>query len=128
VKQHNEAGFTMVELMIAVVVLVIGVVALAGTSAFVTRQIGRSRIATIATEVGTRRLEQLKLAAAPTGVTAACASAAFASSGAPITERGVTESWTVNTVGTMSTATVTVSYPRRGGTSTITLQTLIGCY
>ena len=127
-KQHNEAGFTMVELMIAVVVLVIGVVALAGTSAFVTRQIGRSRTATIATEVGTRRLEQLKLAAAPNGATAACASADFASSGAPITERGVTESWTVNTVGTMSTATVTVSYPRRGGTSTITLQTLIGCY
>jgi prepilin-type N-terminal cleavage/methylation domain-containing protein len=127
VKQRNEAGFTLVELMIAILVLTIGVMGLVGTSALVTRQINRSRIATIATEVGTRRLEQLKLAAAPNGATAACASASFANGG-PVTARGVTESWTVANAGTTRTATVTVTYPRVGGTSTITLQTEIGCY
>lgn len=126
--ERNEAGFTMVELMIAIVVLTIGVIALAGTSGFVTRQIGRSRLATIATEVGTRRLELLKLAAAPNGATAACASPSFASSGAPVTAQGVTESWTVTTAGTLRTATVTVTYPHAGGTATQTFQTIIGCY
>jgi prepilin-type N-terminal cleavage/methylation domain-containing protein len=127
VKQPTEAGFTLVELMIAILVLTIGVMGLVGTSALVTRQINRSRIATIATEVGTRRLEQLKLAAVPNGAAAACASAGFANGG-PVTARGVTESWTVTNAGSIRTATVTVSYPRIGGTSTITLQTQIGCY
>jgi hypothetical protein len=34
----------------------------------------------------------------------------------------------VTNAGSIRTATVTVSYPRIGGTSTITLQTQIGCY
>lgn len=127
-KRSDHAGFTLVELMIAISVLAVGVIALAGTAGLVTRQIGRSRIATIATQAGTRRLEQLKLAAVPSGGTAACASPTFTSSAAPSTSRGVTESWSVIGAGTMRTATVTVSYPRAGGTSTITLQTLIGCY
>jgi type IV pilus assembly protein PilV len=127
VTQSNEGGFTLVELMIAILVLTIGVMGLVGTSTLVTRQINRSRIGTIATEVGTRRLERLKLAAAPNGATAACASASFANGG-PITARGVTESWTVANAGITRTATVTVTYPRVGGTSTITLQTEIGCY
>ena len=126
-KHGTEAGFTLVELMIAILVLVIGVMGLVGTSALVTRQINRSRMATIATEVGTRRLEQLKLAAVPNGATAACAAASFANGG-PVTGRGVTESWTVTNAGTLRTATVAVTYPRVGGTSTITLQTVIGCY
>jgi prepilin-type N-terminal cleavage/methylation domain-containing protein len=128
VSNRTDAGFTMVELMIAIVVLVIGVTALAGTSGFVTRQIGRSRLATIATETGTRRLELLKLAAAPNGATAACAAGSFANGG-PVTAQGVTESWTVTNAGTLRTATVTVTYPRgAGGTSTQTFQTVIGCY
>jgi prepilin-type N-terminal cleavage/methylation domain-containing protein len=110
VSERNDAGFTMVELMIAVVVLAIGVTALAGTSGFVTRTIGRSRLATIATEVGTRRLELL-------------------ANGGPVTAQGVTESWTVVAAGTLRTATVTVTYPRgAGGISTQTFQTVIGCY
>lgn len=126
-KQSTQSGFTILEVMIAVVILGIGIIALVGTSGFVTRQIGKSRIMTIANEVATRRLEQLKLAAAPNGATAACAAASFASGG-PVTSRGVTESWTVTNAGTLRTATVTVTYPRTNGTGTITLQTVIGCY
>jgi hypothetical protein len=45
-----------------------------------------------------------------------------------VTSEGVTESWTVTTAGTVRTATVTVTYPRAGGSSTLTFQTFIGCY
>jgi len=127
VKQSTQSGFTILEVLVAVVVLGIGIIALVGTSGFVTRQIGKSRIMTIANEVATRRLEQLKLAAAPAGAAAACTSANFASGG-PVTSRGVTETWNVTNAGTLRTATVTVTYPRTNGTGTITLQTSIGCY
>jgi type II secretion system protein I len=127
VKQRSDGGFTIIEVLVAIVVLGIGVIALVGTSGLVTRQIGRSRVITIANEVATRRLEQLKLAAAPNGAAAACTSAGFANGG-PVTSRGVTESWTVTNAGTLRTATVTVTYPRTGGIGTVTLQTEIGCY
>ncbi|HET8624763.1 MAG TPA: prepilin-type N-terminal cleavage/methylation domain-containing protein [Gemmatimonadales bacterium] len=127
-KQRTESGFTILEVMIAVVILGIGIIALVGTSVFVTRQIGKSRLMTIANEVATRRLEQLKLAAVPVGAAAACTSGNFASGG-PVSSRGVTESWNVDNAGTLRTATVTVTYPRGAyGTGTITLQTEIGCY
>jgi type II secretion system protein I len=127
VKQRTEAGFTILEVLVAIVILGIGVIALVGTSGLVTRHVGRSRIVTIANEVATRRLEQLKLWAAPNGAAAACTSANFANGG-PVTSRGVTESWTVTNAGTLRTATVTVTYPRSNGVGTITLQTMIGCY
>jgi type II secretion system protein I len=127
VKQRTETGFTILEVLIAIVILGIGVIALVGTSGLVTRHIGRSRVVTIANEVATRRLEDLKLAAAPNGAAAACTAASFANGG-PVTSRGITESWTVTNAGTLRTATVTVIYPRTDGTGTITLQTVIGCY
>jgi prepilin-type N-terminal cleavage/methylation domain-containing protein len=58
VKQRSDGGFTIIEVLVAIVVLGIGVIALVGTSGLVTRQIGRSRVITIANEVATRRLEQ----------------------------------------------------------------------
>jgi prepilin-type N-terminal cleavage/methylation domain-containing protein len=128
VTTRNQSGFTIVELMVAVLVLGLGITALVGSSALATRQIGRGRIVTIANEVATRRLEMLRLAARPIGGGAVCTQAGFASSASPVTSRGVTESWTIAGAGKERTATVTVSYPRQGGTSTITLSTIIGCY
>lgn len=124
---RNESGFTIVELMVAVLVLGLGITALVGSSALATRQIGRGRIVTIANEVATQRLEMLRLAARPIGGGAPCTQAGFANGSSPAT-RGVTESWTITGANKERTATVTVSYPRQGGTSTITLSTIIGCY
>jgi prepilin-type N-terminal cleavage/methylation domain-containing protein len=127
---RNQSGFTIVELMVAVLILGLGITALVGSSALATRQIGRGRIVTIANEVATRRLEMLRLAARPIGGGAVCTQAGFASSPSPVTSRGVTESWTITGVAPAKerTAVVTVTYPRQGGTSTITLSTIIGCY
>ena len=49
----SERGFTLVEVLIAVVVLGIGVTALVGSSALVTRMVGRGASETKAAEAAT---------------------------------------------------------------------------
>jgi prepilin-type N-terminal cleavage/methylation domain-containing protein len=128
VTAKSRDGFTIIEIMVAVLVLGIGITALVGSSALVTRQIGRGRTISIANEIGTQRLERLRVLARPSGATAACAQAGFASSAAPDTVRGVIESWTVSGAGNSRTVTVNVSYPRKSGWSTFSLQAVVGCY
>jgi prepilin-type N-terminal cleavage/methylation domain-containing protein len=127
---RNESGFTIVELVVAVVVLGIGVTALVGSSALVTRQVGRGREVTIASQVATQRLEYLRRESHRVpGSPCTSAGTNFASGAA--TTRGVSETWTVAAVaGTTSayTATETVSYQRVGGTSQFTVSTIIGCF
>ncbi len=123
----NQFGSSLVELLLAIVVLGVGVGALVGSSALVTRQVGRGRMITIANEVATRRLEMLRLAARPAGG-GACTQAAFTSSAAPVTGRGVTESWTVSGAGLRRAVAVTVAYPSARGTSSFTLRSAVGCY
>jgi prepilin-type N-terminal cleavage/methylation domain-containing protein len=128
VSAQDSRGFTVIEVLVAMVILGVGITALVGSSALVTRQIGRGRILTIATEVANQRLEKLRLLARPYNGAAACARAGFASSTAPDTVRHVIESWTVSGSGNSRTITVAVTYPRQGGTSTDMLSTIVGCY
>jgi prepilin-type N-terminal cleavage/methylation domain-containing protein len=128
VSPRDSRGFTVIEVLVAVLVLGIGITALVGSSALVTRQIGRGRILTIATEVANQRLENLRLLARPYNGAAACSRAGFASSTAPDTVRKVIESWTVTGSGNSRTVSVAVSYPRQGGRSYDTLTTIVGCY
>jgi Tfp pilus assembly protein PilV len=123
----NEGGFTVIEVIVAVLVLTIGVTALVGSSALVTRQVGRGRIVTIANQLATQKLEELRRAAARRSGGNRCADAGFASGG-PSTVRSVTLQWTVATSGTARQVSVTASYPRQGGTSSFTLTTIVGCY
>jgi type II secretory pathway pseudopilin PulG len=123
----GERGFTIVEIVVAVLVLTIGVTALVGTSALATRQIGRGRMVTIANQVATQRLEFLRRESRRVpGSPCTAAGTAFANGSA--TTRGVTETWTVQTVGKASTVRVTVQYPRVGGTSSFTLTSIVGSY
>ena len=124
----DTRGFTVIEVLVAMLILGVGITALVGSSALVTRQIGRGRILTIATEIGNQRLEKLRLLARPYNGAAACARTGFASSTAPDTVRHVVESWTVTGSGNSRTIKVAVTYPRQGGTSTDTLSTIVGCY
>ncbi len=121
-------GYSITEVLVAVLVLGVGVTALVSSSALVTRQIGRGRILTIATEVATQRLENLRLLSRPTNGEAPCTRAEFAGSAVPDTVRSIVESWTVIGSGNSRTLAVTVSYPRKGGMSTFTLSSLVGCY
>lgn len=88
---HRRYGFTMVEVMVALVLLTVGVMALVGSSAMVSRMIGRGRESTIAVQVATARLERLRRIASST--VPRCASPQFSSGSA--TTAGVSEQWVV---------------------------------
>jgi prepilin-type N-terminal cleavage/methylation domain-containing protein len=122
--KQPSSGFTLVEVLVAIVVLGVGIVALAGSSAMVTRMIGRGKVETRAAQVASRRLETLRLAAYSTSPR--CTAAGFANGG-PVTTSGVTESWVVPVAGRVRSVQVNVSYRTVQGPRTASLQTRIEC-
>jgi prepilin-type N-terminal cleavage/methylation domain-containing protein len=56
----NERGFTIVEVVIAIIVLTVGLLGLIGSAALVTRMIGRGQRSAVAAQYATRRLEMLR--------------------------------------------------------------------
>lgn len=122
--KHNEGGFTLVEVLIAVVVLGVGVTALVGSSALVTRMVGRGASETRAAEAANRRIEGLRLLAYST--TPRCTAGGFASGG-PVTANGITERWGVSVVGRYATVSDTVVHRTARGTHTDVLTTRIEC-
>ena len=59
----NQRGFTIIEIIIAIIVLTVGVLGLVTTAALVTRMIARGQRSAVASAFGSRRLEQLRAAA-----------------------------------------------------------------
>lgn len=125
---RGRGGYSIIEVLVAVLVLGVGIIALVGSSALVTRQIGRGRILTIATEAATRRLEVLRLLSRPINGAAPCTRPEFAGSAVPDTVRSIVESWTVTGGGNSRTVAVTVSYQRNGGIGSFTLTSVVGCF
>jgi prepilin-type N-terminal cleavage/methylation domain-containing protein len=93
---RQEQGFTIVEVMLAVVLLAIGVMALVGSSAMVTRMIGRGRESTTVGQIATARAERLRQIAAATSP--ACGSAQLVN-GTSNPGSGITERWELGPAG-----------------------------
>lgn len=60
---QNKRGFTIIEIIIAIIVLTVGVLGLVTTAALVTRMIARGQRSAVASAFGARRLEQLRASA-----------------------------------------------------------------
>ena len=58
-----RAGFTIVEIVVAIMVTAVGLLALAGTAALVTRMLARGRRAEVAALFAQQRLERARVAA-----------------------------------------------------------------
>ena len=99
-------GFTLVEVILAVMLLGMGVMALVGSSAMVTRMIGRGQQYTAVSQRARDRFEWLRQVAASTSV--ACTAAGFSSGSA--SADGITERWTVPPAGTERRIVVSLSY------------------
>ncbi len=120
----DRGGFTLVEVLVAVVMLGVGVVALASSAAISTRMIGRGKMETRAAQAAGRRLETLRLAAYSTSPR--CTAGTFAAGG-PVTTDGVTENWIVAGAGSSRTITITVAHGTVRGVHTDTLRSMVEC-
>ena len=118
-------GFTLIEVMVAIVILAVGVLGMLTTSSLVTRMIGRGKLTTRAAQVAETRLEILRQQALSS--TPSCST--LGASGTATTS-GLTEVWTVTTPVTSTKLrqfSVTVTYPVTSGTRTATVSTIIRC-
>lgn len=120
--KRGRSGFTIVEVLVAVMILGVGIVAMAGTSGMVTRMIGRGKVEGRVTQLATQRIERLRVTAY--SATPKCAGLA---GGGPVASGRLTESWTVAVDGTGRLINVTVSYPTPRGTRSRTLTAYIEC-
>jgi prepilin-type N-terminal cleavage/methylation domain-containing protein len=122
--RQSSAGFTLVEVLLALIILGVGILALAGSSSRVTRMIGRGRTETHAALRASARMEMLRAAARST--TPRCLAPGFASGGS-LPVAGAGESWVVPLSGTVRRVRVTVTYLTVSGTRSAVLETAFQC-
>ncbi|MGH7703851.1 MAG: type IV pilus modification PilV family protein [Gemmatimonadales bacterium] len=120
---NPNRGFTIVEVMVAIIVLSIGILAYIGSFANSSRLLGRGRGDTNVALVASRRLEILrnmaKIASPPcTGLAGGTATYA---------RYNISETWTVTGSGFTRTAQVIVSRSVTSGAVPDTFTTLIAC-
>jgi prepilin-type N-terminal cleavage/methylation domain-containing protein len=120
----KTSGFTLIEVMVAIVILSIGLLALAGATANVSKMVGQGKWTTAASQVATRRLETIRQIANSTNP--ACASSGLVSGG-PLAAGGMTESWNISGTGGTRRVLITVTYPRAERLITDTVATILRC-
>jgi prepilin-type N-terminal cleavage/methylation domain-containing protein len=91
VRIADRGGFTIVEVLVAVAVLSVGVLALVGSAALTTRMVGWGQQSTRAAQAAAARVERLHQVASSTTPPCGAAEWRSDSAGAP----GLHESWTL---------------------------------
>jgi len=121
---RSRSGFTLVEVLIAVTVLSVGIIALAGNAAMATRMIGRGQSDTRAAQLATLKVASLRARAYAT--TPRCTALV---NGGPVATNHVTLSWTVTVPasGIGRDVGVSASYNTPRGAYTQVLTTYIEC-
>ena len=111
----RERGFTLIELMVTMIILTIGLLAMAGTSAVVTRHIGGGAQMALAASTAQARFERLR--------GEACATLTDGSA----ESRGITEKWAVANMSRSVEVTVVVAFETQNGSREHTYTTRIPC-
>ena len=121
---RSRSGFTLVEVLIAVTVLSVGIIALAGNAAMATRMIGRGKSDTQAAQLATLKADSLRARAYATDPR--CTALV---NGTSTASEHVTLSWTVTVpaTGVGRNLTVSAAYKTPRGTHTEVLTTYIEC-
>jgi len=123
---RSEQGFTLIEIMLAVVVLSIGVMALVGSSAMATRMIGRGGVSSRVTQVAVARADLLRSYAASTSP--GCTDATRVKSDTTTTN-GIGEKWELLGAAGDNTRDVRLMFTYRvpSGTRTDTMMITLYC-
>jgi Tfp pilus assembly protein PilV len=118
-----SCGFTVVEALLAVVVLVVGVLAIVGSAAMSTRMIARGFHDTSAVQIAASRMEWLRQIAQVTSPP--CVDPRFASGS---NDSGpVAETWAVAAAGPARRVAVAIRYRVARGSTRDSLVTLVLC-
>lgn len=113
---RNRAGVSLVEILVAALVLSVGLLGVVGTSRNIADQMGGGIRQTVASNIAQARIDSL--------ASISCSGLASVSTGTA-TSRGITESWTVTDGVNIKTIAVVVTVPRR--TKTLKFSTVIPC-
>ncbi len=113
--RRARRGFTVIEMIIAIMVMSIGIMGLAGTARYVAMQMGNGRTQTIAATFATKIADSLSARR--------CAAIASGSQ----TKRGVTITWTVADSIRTKWVTEQVQYTTKSGPKTVNYLTVIQC-
>jgi prepilin-type N-terminal cleavage/methylation domain-containing protein len=118
---RSTHGFTIVEVLVAIMILTTGVLSVAAGSGSVFRMLASGRRSTVAAAVAQARLESLRRDANRTNprCTALAAGTAI--------QRGVTERWLITGTGTSRRIIEIVTVPRTRGLSTDSVFAIIEC-
>lgn len=115
-RRRARRGMTLIEVIVAIIVMSIGIMGLAGTAGYVAQQMGGGNAQTIAAAVATKVSDSLSARR--------CASIVSGNQ----TRRGVTVSWTVADSSRTKWVTSQVQYkPKRGPMKTLNYMTVIQC-
>ena len=114
-RSSSSSGFTLIEVLVALVLLTVGVLGLAGVARSVTRLTSEGLRLTTAAALAGARIEQLR-AGGCAGV-----GAGMAAYGAYV------ESWSADAAGAARAVLVRVTYPAPPGRRTRTLAAVIAC-
>ena len=120
--ERGSFGFTIIEILVAVVVIAVGLLALAGSSTLVLRMLADGRRTTVAIQRAEHRLEELRRQARMAAP--GCLALAPGSAAGP---GGTSERWEVSPGPGATVLRVIVSWPTRRGTRADTLATAIEC-
>jgi type IV pilus assembly protein PilV len=116
-------GFTLAEIIVAIVILTIGLLAMASTSGAVARQMTGARRQTVAATIAQSRFDSLTsvrcAALAPASGTTSTTTSGSSTRG------GVTETWTVTDGDDIKNITVRISFP--GLSSPLVYQSILPC-
>lgn len=123
-KRSDQAGFTIVEVLLAVIMLTVGVLALASSSASTTRMMSFGQKKTDATAIAQSVLDSLRYRAAATSPK--CTALASGSQNTS-PKLGFTTSWTVATSGDQRNISVGVTYSVGPNTKTETVTSSFFC-
>lgn len=117
-RSRARAGFTIIEVIVAVMILTVGVLGLAGAAAIVTRTMGTAEVQSDAAAIAATRFETLRATRCP--VVNGSASGA-----------GITERWAVSQLGNaafrMYQVIDTVQYTGRQGVRTQAYRSVVQC-
>lgn len=120
--RRSTGGFTLAEVLVAIVILSVGVLAIAASSGSVYRMLGNGKLSTEAAHMASTRLEVLRRQANST--TPRCTALV---SGTDTVSPGMVESWTVSGSGRSRAVVVVVATPSGHGPVHDSILSVLDC-